>query len=237
MTHDHPDRATPLRELRIAGAASPGERHLLLAVLVASASCAGGSTEPRRLVIEPEACAADAITGVAEPWGEAREVSVDDDVRLVLRDCLSEGESHVRFIYEGPSPRPGVHLVRYSLYEGSGWVLADTRTGRWHDIGSGSEPPLFSPNGRFLTLSGADLFAGYEPSGIRVLGFSEDSLVTLLELSGGGEWGAVGPRWEGDDTLAFWKVRLRNGPSAGAELDSVFRRVIREDGAWREATR
>jgi hypothetical protein len=194
-------------------------------------ACAAPPLDLLRIAVQPDRCPQDPISGRVEPWGEPEAIDLGPEATLVLRDCLSEGEGQVLFRYDGPLGREGFHLVEYRLYEGGGWILVNAATGRQRALRAAGRP-LLSPDGSLVALGGADLDGEYDPSGLWLLAFTDDSLMHVLELDGDGEWGAGGLGWITSDTLEYWEIRMSPSPVAGRWYDSTLHRAVRSEGVW-----
>lgn len=178
------------------------------------------------ILISPDSCPSDRPGGV-EPWAEVELVEVQAGRPLHLRGCESEGEPFVEFSYLRPSSVSGLHVLEYALYEGGGWIVVSSLSGRqWTVWGE----PRFSPDQRWLATTFADLEAGYYRNHLDVWAVEADSLRRVLALEGGDEWGGINLRWRSNDTIEFQRVARRGEP--GLRFDSATARVIRSGAEW-----
>lgn len=183
------------------------------------------SAEP--VLVAPEDCPSDRRGGPVEPWGEVEVVEVETGRALHLRDCESEGAPHVEFSYLGPSPVPGLHIVEYALYEGGGWIVVSSLSGRQWVV---SGEPRFSPDRRWMATTIYDLEAGYHRNHLDVWAVEADSLRRVLALEGGEEWGGANLRWLTNDTIEYQRIARLDSPRL--RFDSTTARVIRRGGEW-----
>ncbi len=94
--------------------------------------------------------------------------------------------------------------------------------------------PVLSPDGRYVAAATADLYAGYEDSGVEVVALAaggprrEFSRITSAADDTTG-WAAVGLRWRGD-TLSFDRVDVAGAQPGTCRTTPA--RLVRRSGRW-----
>lgn len=179
------------------------------------------------ILVSPDSCPVDRAGDRVDRWTEVEVVEVQPGRPLHMRGCESEGASFVNFSYLRPLPVTGLHLLEYALYEGGGWIVVNSLSGRqWFLSGM----PRLSPDRRWLATTLVDLQAGYDRNHLDVWAVEADSLRRVLALEGGDEWGGINLRWRSNDTIEFQRIARRGGPDL--RFDSATARVIRSGAEW-----
>jgi hypothetical protein len=114
-----------------------------------------------------------------------------------LRNDTSDTESAVGYSYWGSLPAAHQWVVFAALYESSGVVLIDQRTGRRTDTWG---RPLVSPDGRYILTYNADLEAAFDPTGLQLFRI-EAAGPRLVWQRALAHWGPADMRWLGQNQV------------------------------------
>ena len=110
--------------------------------------------------------------------GDQLFIKPDSGPEVVLKSVSDTPENTIVYWYWGELPTAHQWVVAFGLWEGSGTLLVDQRTGAKKYVWGS---PSVSPDGHHIFTASGDLGAGYNPNGVQLYRVGPDSLTLVGE--------------------------------------------------------
>lgn len=169
----------------------------------------------------------------AERRGDTLRLTVETGEPIQLVDREGSDSDVVLYSYQTQWPDPGLVLVQVQYYEGSEYLLVDTRTGERTRL---PDWPLRAPDGQRFAVLSFDLEAGYGPNTLQIweIGADGPALAWSVEPD---DWGPAEGRWDNASTLRFVRRGYCPDPEGpGRNMCEAPARVTLTAGEWRLET-
>lgn len=155
---------------------------------------------------------------------------------VALLDIQLENGGTRTFSNDGENSYQAVEVVLSSQYivlnvqhaEGSSFGLLDRKNNQYYQL---KGYPAFSPDGKWLVVTNADLAAGYSPNTFQIYGVRNSSIDLIYDARLKGDWAPQRVAWSSSTLISYthatvgcWEFRR-----APCKLASIKY----EDGHWR----
>lgn len=165
----------------------------------------------------------DRVRRIDEKTLELRLDDQKEPLQLINQRTLDQ---RADYYFDRYLPEQHLYILAVGLYEGSTWLLIDSRNGEQLAIYG---DPILSPDGSRLVASNIDMVAMFDPNGLQVIRLTEKGPVEEFALNPE-PWGPVDPQWADDRRITFTK-RIVTGDNFAHE-DQPGALVLTEDETW-----
>jgi len=156
-------------------------------------------------------------------------LKLDNGSEKILKNIVGDDnhkEEDVNYGFDKLYNDINAYGINFQLYEGSGYLLIDKKSGESISVGS----IVVSPNKERVLSYGLDLISGYNINGLKIIKLVDGNFIVEYD-SGSEKWGSQNTKWTNDSGIEFEKIVLDDNYD---EVSAGLYRLKLIDGKWVE---